>query len=128
MQKVFESLDEVKNFIQTQKPDGFLTQDLQVYLDCLNFDDSDLKQVLIQDEGHWSEELSKAKNEAQRASGPIKQLLERQKAELENLIASTLQQEPTKGHLRMLKKLPLWGENVPLHSINFEWPTPDMLQ
>ena len=43
MQKVTESLDEVKSFIQTQKPDGFLTQDLHVYLDCLNFDDSELK-------------------------------------------------------------------------------------
>ena len=72
-----KSLDEFRNFItdlavnRERNPIGYLTQNLQAYLDCLSLDEAQLTELLRQDEGHWTETLDKAKQEAQSICGSL---------------------------------------------------------
>ena len=72
MVKVHEFVDKVRakikaNALNEQNPNGILTSDLNDYLQCLEMNHRDLKQLLRKDEVKWAQNLENKKRDANHA-------------------------------------------------------------
>ena len=97
-------------------PEGVLTQGVYSYLDCLVLDQNRLDALFANDESHWMRQLEEAKASMTTFKVNLKALLDRQLEEIEKMLAFKVK------HGYTLRKLALWGEQVPDSAINFEWP------
>ena len=67
---------------------------------------------------HWQDKVDLSKQKAEKLNGHLSMLLTRHFNEMtEYLELGKLKQRFD------LKKLPIWGDQVEMNEINFEWPT-----
>ena len=102
--------------------EGLLRQDQARYDAGISFKWIKLRQALREDETYWKDTEEKAKNDMQAKVRGMADAFARYQREI-MAIGSGLGRGIEGQQDFSLRKLPLWGEQVSLLEIDFEWPT-----
>ena len=103
---------------------GVLTSKLESYIECLSYARSNLGKLLDKDEKKWEDNLEQTQKGLEKMTEKLQLMLVQQ----EVMLAKVLNPAQFIKKKLVLKRLPMWGEQVDDDKIDFQWPTEEILE
>lgn len=100
-------------------------QGVEHYMRCVDIDNQNFQELLDRDQADWDLNLANTKQEVLTIQERLRSFMEQQTRALQVFLK---QEKLVKLRNFNLKKLPLWGEQVPAEMVNFQWPTEEQLE